>query len=298
MYLSYSGFDQAITCLFSYWNSYINKTEVGQRDRLSSIYGSTIGSLMEVFFKQKLWRQPKTARATLEELAPKILDRVLADATDPYSFKGAGVLNWKSDEFPKGKYTSREMILADILASIPRCLGIIKHHKLVGSDADAEVKLEVTREGHCLDGRADFIMTQIETGDFIILDGKATEWGTQYLSEVQLLWYAALSLEKDGRLPTWTAFVLWRKYAEDALVKHIFTEEQARAFFKVMVGMADMIEGKVRQIPSYGFDDLRDVKKLFPATPSEKCDQCDYSKNGVCKEGASPQRLIQLRSST
>jgi len=293
MYLSYSGYAVALQCLFKYWNTYVHRTDVGPQDRLSSIFGSTLGRLVELFYKNKMWREKGTARKRLEGLAPRVLDQIIEQELDPNGFKGPGFIGWKSEAYPEGKYASREDLLSDILTHIPKVLKIIQYHKLVGVDADAEVGFKINRNGHIIDGRADFTMTQHTSGDYIILDGKATEYGDKYLDVDQLVWYAALALEKSGRLPAWVAFILWRKYEALALIKHTVTEEQAKDMLQAALDMANLLESKTQSIPVVGFNSLAQAKETFPPTKSRECLLCEYAKSGVCSEGQA--HLLTLR---
>ena len=193
MYLSYSGHKTYKECPRQYWHKYIDKTTLPVPDnRVNTLYGSVVGILFELFYAEKIW----TRSGVISILESKV-DAVLGDTIAKCLRDGA--IDWSD---PKANYKSLDALRKDVLSSIPRGVEIIRHHRLLGLDAAAEVKLDRTIEGHVIGGRADFIMRRVRPhDDLVILDGKGSRHRDKYVDPQQLWWYAMLYRDQHGIMP-------------------------------------------------------------------------------------------------
>lgn len=280
MYLSYSGYQCAKGCRFKYWNSYINKTVVGApEDRLGSIYGTVVGRLFEVFYRDALWKAHGACAALLSQ-AETTVDAVLKEEQSPGRNRAAGIIVWR-----EGLYASREDLVADVRAAIPRGLATIKAHRLLGKDAKAEMKLDSDVAGHRIAGRADFVMTRAAPdGDLVIIDGKGSRKRDRYTDEVQLQWYAMLYREKCGRLPDRTAFVYWHfdppsnvDWRCNCSVTEI-DELKAK-----VVKFMDVLEADSKRVAGKALPVVRE--RFAPSASLGNCRFCSYATREICPEG-------------
>jgi CRISPR/Cas system-associated exonuclease Cas4 (RecB family) len=271
MYLSYSGFKRFSDCPRAYWHRYINKTKVQVPDnRVGMLYGSILGEVFELFYTKRLWRSSDPKAALLHLVGPvseKVIERETKD--------GMGVLDWKDPKLRKGPRSMQE-VLESVRDSIPNGLAIIRQHRLLGSNAQAEVKLDSDIKGHRLGGRADFLMRRIQPlGDTIIVDGKGSSHREKYADERQLIWYAMLHRRKFGFLPDRVGFLFWRSEPGQAMDWTTPT--------KTVVGE---LEGRVLRT-------IANIEKLTPQgekvflarAKSFNCKFCPYV--SVCPEGQS-----------
>lgn len=292
MYLSYTGFGVADSCLYKYWHMYINITATDPDDRTGSLYGSTTGRLFEAFYQEKLWRR-KDVREILESRVEEYVDNVIRDETTATDWKRAGYIRWKDDEtHPKGIYYSKEELISDVKHAVARGLNTIKTHGFVGEDAEAEKYLNTTIGGQKFGGRADFVMTLHRTGELVILDGKGSRsvHKDRYVDPRQLLWYSLLLWEKHGRFPVWTGFVFWKKDPPYNVSKHVWTLQDAQNLKQEVLTLMGQIEAKQENLSRRGPRDsvsLSVVQEEFPHTASpDNCRFCNYAKPGVCNAGA------------
>lgn len=311
MYLSFSGYKRATGCLLSFWHVYLNKTHHGQPDdRLGSIYGSAVGQLFEKFYEDKLWSQSDT-RKLMEEMAPAIVDKLLAEAVKPDKIHHAGVILWKGEDEgqnPRGLYYDRDELVRDVQDTVGRGLRTIKENLLIARGASAELKLNKVVGNHYLSGKADFVMRRVKHKDAVIIDGKGTthtkvENGVRvarYFDEEQLLWYAMLFREHYGRLPDRTAYLYWKyepplnltwyEFEEDAaeLLKHkvLATADQLLAKRTTIYG-DELIESQLAKGEAGPPRSLDVVQEHFqPTANQQNCQFCPYATKELCPEGA------------
>lgn len=271
-YLSFSGFKKFLGCPHAYCLEYVTCTPAPPANRVGMLYGTVVGLLVESFYRDKLWRQPDPKQALLD-LAPKHLQETIAKERA----KGA-VFKWKEDK----NYKSPEDLLQDILDSVPRVIGILKEHRLLGSDAQPEVKLDSDLNTYRIGGRADVKLTRIAPhNDHIIYDGKGSLYREQYTDVRQLYWYAMLNELKYGVLPEKVAFVYWRSQPKEAVDWYPVTREAIEDLKKQIQGaMSDIQVLSKRKLPM-----------AFPhKAGAGKCRVCDYST--ICDAG----RLMASKS--
>lgn len=269
MYLSYSGHKSYTVCPRQYWHRYVGKTTPEKPDnRINSIYGSVVGLLFEAFYASRLWVKPGV-EAQLMSMAEETLDKTLQREAQ------GGVIDFKDKA---ANYKSREALLKDVREAIPRGLAIIRYHRLLGTDAEAEVKLDSTIGGHRIGGRADFIMTRIKPhGDRIILDGKGSRHRDKYVDPWQLKWYAMLWRETHSTLPDALGFVFWR-YEPNLAVDWVpYTESDLDEQREMVVSAATAIETAKHRLESIPeAHRLPVLRETFPAKPSRECKLCSY----------------------
>jgi hypothetical protein len=283
VYLSYSGYKTYKSCPRSYYHRYVGKTVLEKPDnRVNSLYGSTVGTIFELFYSDKVW-----SRSGVEDHLKGLVDDVLAQILERES--KSGVIDWADDA---ANYHSLEELREDVLTSIPRGLDIIRYHRLLGKDAAAEVKLDSHINGHMIGGRADFIMTRIDPHrDLVILDGKGSRHRGKYVDHQQLWWYAMLYQVKFGRMPDKLGFVFWRQEPEKSLDWVNFDAPSLR---DLQTGVFDVIEhidhGKA-ELAKADHEEARTIvlRSDFMATPGKDCRLCAYLP--VCPEGTAHKSL-------
>lgn len=289
MYLSYSGFKIATTCLFQYWLVYIYKKAYSYPDdRLGSIYGIVVGKLFEDFYNEKMWRSPGV-KQRMEARVEAEVDRALAEALEPSKGRPGGVIKWRGegeDQNPTGLYADKEELMRDIVHGISLGLDAIKRNILIGKDAVSEIKLDATVEGHRIGGRADFVMTRAKTRDRIIVDGKGSKRREKYVDPQQLLWYAMLHRIRFGEMPDKTAFLYWKFEHPVALDWHEFSNSDADKLLKTILRVVTKIESLARDLDTGEQKPLSEVRKVFkPKATISNCMFCPYAAEDVCPEG-------------
>lgn len=304
MYLSYSGYKKydpdSGGCPFAYWNSYINRTQVdAPDDRLGSIYGSSVGTLFEKFYDEKMWRLDKP-QGHLMGMVDSTIDWVIKRETTPWRDRKGGVLMWKGEDEgqnPKGMYESREELAADVRDAVARGFRIIRHERLLGPRADAEVKLDVKLGGDIIGGRADFIIERTKPHhDLCIIDGKGSKWRDKYVDPDQLRWYGMLYKHHEGKGPDKLAFLYWRFDPPESMDWVEFSEEEL-----------DELMAKVRQVmKTIKADEMKapkntsyaEARKVFLPLAEKvsgqeayngSCRFCMYAIEEICPKGAAVQ---------
>lgn len=281
MYLSYSGYKKYEGCPRSYWHGYIDKTPLAKpENRVNSIYGSTVGLLFEAFYAAHIWTKPGV-EARLVAMAEETLDQTIERESK------SGVIDFTDKA---ANYKSREALLKDVLETIPRGIAIIRHHRLLGTDAAAEVKLDSDIGGHRIGGRADFVMTRIKpNNDRIILDGKGSRHRDKYVDPWQLKWYAMLWRERRSSIPDALGFVFWR-YEPNLAVDWVpYTEADLDELRETVVSAAGRIEDAKTQLEALSAAErLPVLQETFPTKPSRDCKLCSYL--SLCTEGRAYQQ--------
>lgn len=279
MYISYSGHKTYKECPRQYWHRYIGKTElVAPENKVNSLYGSAVGILFEYFYNDRIWNQQGVA-AALENRVDAVLENLIRNE----SVKG--MVDWAD---PKANYSSLAALRRDVSATIPRGVAIIRHHRLLGMDAQAEVKLDSLIENHMIGGRADFIMRRIKPhDDLVILDGKGSKHREKYVDPQQLWWYAMLYRHKYSTLPDRLGFVFWRQEPESSMDWVEFDGSSLDGLLSGVLNSIQAIEDGKRQLSQ-----LKDpvemtsaLNELFPTFIGDKCRLCAYQP--VCVDGSS-----------
>lgn len=281
MYLSYSGYDTYRKCPRMYWHQYVDKTPKEPENRVNMLYGSTVGTIFEQFYEDKVWRSKEPITELLSRV-DGVLDEIIRQET---TGKRGGVIQWKSKEDKRPNYASREELVVDINDAIPRGIEIIRANRLLGPVADAEVVLDSEIKGHKIAGRADFIIQRMAPdNDLIILDGKGSRHRDKYVSEDQLQWYAALYNVKFGRLPDKVGFIFWRWSVAESMEWFPVNDRTTGAILELAINTCNTIEASKRRLamaPPEARDDM--VHEEFTASIGPDCKLCSYT--AFCARG-------------
>jgi hypothetical protein len=288
MYLSYSGFKTYEQCPLAYWHKYVNKTATPTPDNgINALYGSVVGNVFEAFYRDRIWKHPD------------FLDRLQAMVEPCYDLaiknqKGR-IYDW-SDE--KANYHSKEEVLADVRETIPRGVNIIRQNRLLGPQADAEVKLDARFGEHMIGGRADFLIKRIEPHrDLVLLDGKGSKHREKYvdgapkkagqeIEGTQLKWYAVLHRSRMKFVPDGLGYIFWRFEDEKAIEWVSFTTSDLDRLEHEVVSTMDRISNSTARLEKASgkrqeYDELR--QELFPAQAGDGCRFCSFL--DLCEEG-------------
>jgi len=307
LYLSYSGWKKYDGCAFAYWNSYIGHTEVdAPDDRLGSIYGSVIGKLFEDFYNEEWWKKNPRPVAMMLGKVEGALDWTIRRETTPYRQRKGGVLMWKGEgegQNPKGMYANKEELAEDLRESVGRGCRIIRHHRLLGPYAEAEVKLDYTVEGYRLGGRADFIMERVKPHhDLCIIDGKGSKWRHKYVDPKQLLWYALLYRFHHGKLPDKIGFLFWRYEPNEAIDWVEFVEDDINDLLNRVLGdLRKIEEGTAKLISRASFAEVRKVFRPVAEgrrkrDAEDACRFCPYGTPEICPKGAEVKAKLEQKN--
>jgi hypothetical protein len=278
MYLSYSGYSSWDKCPFLYWHRYAAKTQLPEpTNRVNMIFGAVVGTVFEQFYNEKLWRKPDFVEDMVSRV-PKIAETTIASETAEGK---NGIVNWADS---KSNYPSLEAVITDAQDAVRRGIKSIRHHRLVGPDAAAEVKLDSKIGGNLLAGRADFIMRRVAPhGDRIILDGKGSKFREEYVDKRQLRWYSMLYEHQNKVLPDKAGFLYWRSEPEAAIDWVEVTAEDTAILRQTVTETIEDIESRRRELPVTPIPTREKILSVFPAQPSVDCRWCDYIT--VCEAG-------------
>lgn len=282
-YISYSGMNTFLSCAYRYWLHYDGKVPpVLLDDALGSIYGTAIGKVFEVFYRDELWRQ-KALLSRLQALVPDIVEGTLKE------IRPGQVLLWRGEgpnQNPKGLYESPEDIIRDVQGSIPQGLMTIKDQRLIGSETEVEHKLDSLIGGFVIGGRADITMLTSYGKLRIILDGKGSRRRDKWVDKKQLWWYAMLYRERYGMLPDRVAFVYW-KFEPPVGIQwfEVTAAEIDELKQEVVQTMSHLVKMRAELPPKSSLPVVQEVFK--PAPSSENCRFCPYADISTCPEGHS-----------
>lgn len=194
MEISYSEFKLYNECPNKYFlTKYI---KVPYTDARASFPGTVIQKVMEYFYNDKIYL---TNSKVSEWLGTKIVE-VHRSLSKYYQ------LPWVPNE--------EETLLAEYPLYLNKIVDTIKEHKLLSKIADSEVYIkhplnELPMAQDLIIGKMDFRITKDD--QLWILDGKFSKWGTKYLDQDQLIWYALLEKLKNGKYPTQLGWWLYRQ---------------------------------------------------------------------------------------
>jgi hypothetical protein len=271
MYISYSGYDILASCRKSYYLGYIAKVRLEEpENRVNMLYGDAVGKIFEAFYRDEIWRSNTTAR--LQALVPPTIERILTKETE----KG-GVFNWKDPSLKEGT-KSLDEVISEVRTTIPRGLSSIRQHGLIGLDAKAELNLDVDFGGHRIGGRADFVMTRVQTKDLVLVDGKGSRYRDTYTNHRQLRWYSMLYEMKHGVIPDKVGFLYWRSEPAESMDWSTPTTQDLRDLRGAVVGALEEVGVAIKRI-----EQGADPFQLFPPTPGFMCKFCKFLSQ--CKEG-------------
>lgn len=272
MYISYSGHSIYQSCRKSYYLGYIAKVVLQVPDnRVNMLYGDAVGKLFERFYRDELWRSNVTAK--LLALVKPTLDKIIASET-----RKGGVFDWKDSTLKAGSRSLSE-VTQEVIETIPRALSSIRHHWLVGLDAQAELSLDTEVDGHTIGGRADFVMTRGRTNDLVLVDGKGSRYRDSYTDHRQLRWYSMLYNLKFGRIPDKLGFLYWRSPPEESMDWSTVTPAQLSDLREAVLETVGEIEEGQRRVAAG-----EPVFSVFFPTPSTSgCKFCKFRHQ--CTEG-------------
>ena len=271
MYLSYSGYKKYKECPRQYWHSYVNKTKAPTpENRVNMLYGSAVGILFEDFYNDKIWKHADPAKELLSKVQSVIAAVMRREVKD------GGVFNWKDPKLRRNGPRSLEEVVDSVREAIPNGLNIIRQHRLLGTEAAAEVKLDSEIGGHMLGGRCDFLLRRLHPlSDLLILDGKGSRHRDKYVDVQQLLWYSMLHRRKQGHLPDQVAFVFWRYSPDEAVDWSTPTKAEVDELEDDVLRTVSEIESRKR---------LPVASQAFPARAKKStCGFCPYV--FACPEG-------------
>jgi hypothetical protein len=289
-YISYSGYKEYEKCPYAYWFKYVVKYKLKvQENSVNSLYGTTIGTVFEAFYKQKIWKDKDLPRRLLE-IAPAHLDVAIKEAMD----KGRDV-DWFDE---KANYHSKAEIIADLEATIPIGVQTIRDNRFVGPRMDTEFKLDFRFGKYIIGGRADFIIQRVKPfNDLVILDGKGSKHREIYvdghrlakgqkIEGTQLKWYALLYKAKFSTVPEGIGYIFWRFEGERAIEWVEFSEQDLYQLRVEVLSILTRIDVATDRLDKAGkgtqaYSDLR--QELFPSQPSYGCNLCAFA--SVCEDG-------------
>jgi len=275
MYISYSADKVFADCPRSYYHKYVDKTPLPKPDnRVHMLYGDVVGKIFEAFYRDQLWRGDPLAN--LLALVEPTLKGVVLDEV-----RKGGILDWKEPGLKAGTRSLVE-IEHEIRETIPWGLKGIKHHRLLGNGAQAEMVLDTDVEGHRIGGRADFVMRRIEPhGDLVIVDGKGSRWRDKYTNHRQLRWYAMLYWLKFGEVPARLGFLFWRFKPEECMDWSTVTVSELESLKTAVLTTIGVIEASKQQLVQLG--PKAKPGAVFLAKPGSDCKLCGYL--SLCSEG-------------
>lgn len=263
MYISYSGYKLFTQCPEAYWHRYVNKTEVPSDNAVNALYGTVVGEIFEELYAKKIWLRPDI-RQELERLVEPFTDRAIRRRLS----KGDRV-DWSEK---RSNYDSREALVADVREAVPRGLRSVKHHRLLGPRAEAEVKLDAWFGKHQIGGRADFIFERTAPHkDTVILDGKGSKWRHKFIDPMQVFWYAMLFQEHEHKVPDRVGFLYWRFEPDESVDWVDFDPEDLARLKSDVLATMDKIQAA---------SDDGNEEAFFRAQPGDACRFCSYE--GSC----------------
>jgi hypothetical protein len=271
MYLSYSGFKTFSRCPRAYFYKYIEKPPlVRPYNAVHALYGDTVGRIFELFYRDRIWLH-KDVQQRLLALVRPTLNFIIERET-----KKGCVFNWNEPQLKSGNRSLAE-VEEEVRLTIPRGVKIIKHHRLIGVKADAEVVLDTFIGKHKIAGRSDIIVQRITYNDLALIDGKGSRWRDKYVDVRQLLWYALLYWLKFGVIPDQLGFLYWRSdELETSVDWHTVTAQSLKKFEKLILDTINTIESAQRD-------------EIFLAVCNDDCHLCEY---GVtCPEYRDTQKI-------
>jgi hypothetical protein len=135
-YLSFTGFSKYETCPHAYWHEYINKTpKPAASNRANSVFGSVMGRIFELFYKQRAWEKPNCADYLKSLILPEYASYVNQEK------ERGGVVNWDD---PRIKDTEESM-LKDARLAVDKSLKTIEKHGLYDK---GELDVRMSIEGY------------------------------------------------------------------------------------------------------------------------------------------------------
>jgi len=237
------------------------------------LYGDTIGKIFERFYRDRIWANPGVTIKLLDLVRPT-LNLVLVQEV-----QRGGIFDWTEPGLKPGTRSVDE-VEEEIRETIPRGLRSIRQYCLIGTEADAEVVLDVLLGEHELSGRADFIVRRVRPyKDLIIVDGKGSRWRDRYTDNRQLRWYAMLYWLRYGVIPDRLGFLFWRYEPEQSMDWSGVTQEELESLKSSALNTIEEIRESEKKLSL----DPNILGLVFRASPSSNCRLCNYLP--ICPEG-------------
>jgi len=244
-----------------------------------AILGTSIQYAIEVFYNSELWRvlDPETLKKRLLELADEAF-RV--EISKKY-------VDWREVGDRMDGREGLEKLIRDAVMGYMRTL---KHHRLLGPYAKAEVELLAYVNKYTpVGGRADVIIRREDTG-VTILDGKNSKrykdpktgkYTLTYTDPDQLRWYALLFYLIYKQMPDRLGFVYYRyPYGMPIVSENVMEADGVEEGIDWVKFTKDDLKGlAVRAV-----DTLKgmDRKAFDPKATPQNCKFCDYE--SICPE--------------
>jgi hypothetical protein len=221
------------------------------------IMGIVIQRVVEYLYNEEVWHDPKTLK---DKLSAKVHAELNLECSKNY-------VNW--DTAP-----SYDELLQTCLSGVHGFVKTMKHNRLLGPYARAEVEILAWLSPICpVAGRADLIISREDTG-ITILDGKNSKEKGKYTSPDQVRWYAMCYLLSKNIMPNRIGFVYYRfpygtPKADGGIEEGVDWIPLLRDDLKGLAARAAEVHGKI-------------IRERFDPTPSPKvCNFCDYET--ICK---------------
>lgn len=263
MNISYSSFKTYKECPRQF-HLKSRKVPTAPENKINALFGSVVGVVFEEFYVRKAWEEVNPPKV-LRDIYRNTLKRVCLS----YNRSGRDFLDFSD---PSSNYKGFAPLEKDVIKALKNGWDTIRNNDLIGSDAAAEVVLDVTDPitSFKMVGRADFVVTS-RTHGRIILDGKGSRHHTKYLDPDQLYWYAYQHYLNVGEYPAKVGFLNWRYSGEKGISWVPLNPEVISTFLEKWENVARRVKND-----------------MFPARPEQnRCGFCPYQNAEFCPEGYS-----------
>jgi CRISPR/Cas system-associated exonuclease Cas4 (RecB family) len=233
-YLKYSVYK---TCPLQYfWRFIQNPPFRVFFDRRYAFLGLVLAKIVERFYLEKWWDEPDPI-ARMRKALPLVSQQ----------FIDADKLNFRPEELRDWLTIAHE--------TFPLILGTIKAEKLLSDELYVEREEEIAfGDSDKLQMRPDLII--VRKGITTLLDGKGGKTVGRYVDDDQLIFYAGIWRELNGRIPHRVGF-WWFRHGKIVWLK-VSNEEVDRVLVNARK-FIDCIE-----------------EKQFEPSPGQHCRLCDY----------------------
>lgn len=218
-----------------------------------AVMGIVIGNVLERFYNDELWKNQIELKHRLRKMTEKEYDFILSQKYIDYR-----------------KSPGREEMLKICVDGVLGFLKTLKHNRLLGPYARAEVNLQAYINNYCpIGGRADLIIRRDDTG-ISIFDGKNSVSKGKYTDPDQLKWYALCFFLSKGVKPDRLGFIYYRyPYGtpieeSDAMETGIDIIEWEKEDLKLLAKRAVKVSKGIHK------------GKFAPTPSSSSCKFCDY----------------------
>ncbi len=251
-----------------------------------AILGIAIQWAIERFYNDELWRtlDPETLKKRLLELADEIFRIELSKK----------YVDWREVGDRMDGREGLERLIRDAIMGYMRTM---KHHRLLGPYAKAEVEyLAYVNKYTPIGGRADMVIRREDTG-VTILDGKNSKrykdpktgkYTLTYTDPDQLRWYALLFYLTYKKMPDRLGFIYYRyPYGTPIVSENVMEGDGIEEGVDWVQFTMDDLKGLAKR----AVDAMKgmDREKFAPKPSPQNCKFCDYE--SVC-----PERMAQKES--